>query len=128
MSGITVWDQQLGAYVRLRMADSRCQSCGTPTNDLRSGTCFDCASKAERRAAGRSVEEHLRNGLAKLEEGDAVIARVYFSWALERLTGTGDYAPGGTFDAEYPGWRNDTPETAKSQAKSSPSQQEGNQG
>lgn len=85
-----------------------CTECGN-ADDLRGGICFDCASKAERQAASRTAEQHIQRGLDTLASGDAAVARIYFAWALERLTGTGDYAPGGTFDAEYPGWRNDVP-------------------
>lgn len=33
-------------------------------------------------------------------------AAAEFEMAWQRMTGTGDYAPGGHFDRIYPGWRN----------------------
>ena len=95
-----------------------CRVCGKST-DTRGGLCFDCASAAERKAAGRTVEEHLRAGLEAMQAEAFEVARVYFSWALERLTDTGDYAPGGTFGAEYPGWREDKSDSHSSANKSS---------
>lgn len=92
------------------MSETQCRVCGTKTGDLRGNICFDCASNAERRAASRTVEEHLENAIAQLKGGDITLGRIYCQWAYERLTDTGDYAPGGTFDAEYPGWRNDRPQ------------------
>jgi hypothetical protein len=83
-----------------------CSVCGND-DDTRFGVCFDCASAAERKAAKRSVIGHLWQGVIRLLRGDRWGAVTCFKWARERLTATGDYAPGGTFDAEYPGWRND---------------------
>jgi len=99
--------------IEIWVAD-KCTICGK-RDDLRGGVCFDCASKAERSAARRSVEDHLRHGLDTLKCGDAEVARIYFQWALERLTKTGDYAVGGTFDVEYPGWRDDPALTSTQQ-------------
>lgn len=87
---------------------SACLECGVD-RDLREGICFDCASAAERRAAKRSVLRHLWASVSAFTSGDAVSSRIFAKWAWERLTGTGDYAVGGTFDAEYPGWRDDSP-------------------
>lgn len=74
----------------------KCDYCGKE-DELRFGCCFDCASDGEARAARRTVVQHIgkmfrnlwkRNGNAKYD----------FKWALERLTKTGDYKPGGYFD------------------------------
>ena len=81
-----------------------CTCCGTH-DDLRFGVCFDCASAAELRAAKRTVLQHLRQAARNCARRAWSSARVDLCWAWERLTGTGDYAIGGTFDAEYPGWR-----------------------
>ena len=74
----------------------RCEHCGMD-EELRFGCCFDCATNGEARAAKRTVIQHIgfmfrslwkRNGNAKYD----------LKWAWERLTGTGDYAPGGYFE------------------------------
>ena len=80
-----------------------CSACGR-TRELRMGCCFDCAIKGEERAAKRTVEEHLREAIRLLAKGNDN-AQFALKWALERLTETGDYAPGGTFDREGYEWR-----------------------
>lgn len=78
-----------------------CSACGE-IEELRYGCCFDCACAAEERAARRSVLEHLSRGLVRVLRGDfSFSTRVDFAWAWERLTKTGDYAPGGEFDSQY---------------------------
>lgn len=70
--------------------------------DLRAGICFDCATDAERRAAQRSVLQHLLKGLGKVMRLRFNYGtRTDFRWAWERLTRTGDYAPGGEFERQY---------------------------
>lgn len=86
---------------------SVCKGCGKD-EELRLGYCFDCATSGEERAAKRSVEEHLRNGLKNLKEGKNENGRYDFEWALERLTLTGHYADGGIFDQEGYKWRKPT--------------------
>lgn len=81
-----------------------CRGCGKE-EELRLGYCFDCASKGEERAAKRTVEEHLKHALMKLEKGFREDAKYDICWALERLTETGDYAQVGTFDREGYNWR-----------------------
>lgn len=77
-----------------------CRGCGKH-DDLRLGFCFDCADAGERRAAHRSVAQHVGKGLRHLAQQRWTNARIDFSWAWERLTRTGDYAPGGEFDSQY---------------------------
>jgi len=78
----------------------RCKRCGC-YDDLRMGTCFDCADAAERRAAQRSAGQHIGMGFRLLREARWTSARICFLWAWERWTRTGDYAPGGVFEREY---------------------------
>jgi len=78
-----------------------CAGCGQP-EELRMGYCFDCAMAGEERAARRSVLQHLRCGFGRILLGNFSFAtRMDFVWAWERLTKTGDYAPGGEFDSQY---------------------------
>jgi hypothetical protein len=75
----------------------RCLSCSASA-DLRYGYCFDCATNAEAIASHRSVASHLFCGFRSLFRGYDIESRIYFRWAWERLTSTGDYAPGGEFE------------------------------
>lgn len=78
-----------------------CASCGS-TDELRMGHCFDCAMRGEERAAHRAVAQHLGHGLWRALRGRFDFAtKTDFVWAWERLTKTGDYAPGGEFDSAY---------------------------
>lgn len=80
---------------------SFCESCKQP-EDTRFGCCWDCATAAEKKAAQRSVLHHFGRGLLgvlRLRWGFAT--RLNFVWAWERLTETGDYAPGGEFEQRY---------------------------
>lgn len=81
-----------------------CKGCGKE-EELRMGFCFDCAFKGEARAAKRTVEQHLEKALEKVRSGNTENAKYDIRWALERLTLTGDYADGGTFDQEGYDWR-----------------------
>jgi len=76
-----------------------CQYCNNPDDDLRMGCCWDCASAGELRAARRTVTQHLGNAVRNLAAGNFANARFDLCWAWERLTKTGDYAPGGYFAA-----------------------------
>lgn len=79
----------------------RCSRCRSLT-DLREGFCFDCATEGERRAAHRTVVQHVgRSFYAALYERDLTSARIFLRWAWERLTRTGDYKPGGEFESQY---------------------------
>ncbi len=82
-----------------------CQVCGNEDKDLRLGICFDCAFSAEERAAKRSVLEHLRKCFTNLKNRNVEFAKYDLRWAFQRLTRTGDYADGGTFDFEGYDWR-----------------------
>lgn len=84
---------------------SRCAHCFTPDVDLRLGVCFRCADEGELRAARRTVAMHLVKALSNALAGNWTYVRFDLRWAWQRLTGTGDYAPGGYFDQEHPGWR-----------------------
>jgi hypothetical protein len=77
-----------------------CRGCGHE-DDLRLGFCFDCADAGERRAAHRSVAQHVQMGLRHVGQRRWTNARIDFSWAWERLTRTGDYSPGGEFERQY---------------------------
>lgn len=75
-----------------------CDYCGKD-DELRFGCCWECACAGEAKAAKRTVVQHVaqmfrslwrRNGNAKYD----------LKWAWERLTKTGDYAPGGYFERE----------------------------
>ena len=73
-----------------------CRRCKDWT-DLRLGFCFECADAGERRAAKRTVAQHIAKGAGQLWRGYRTEARISFQWAWERLTATGDYKPGGEF-------------------------------
>jgi hypothetical protein len=77
-----------------------CTFCGAMA-ETRFGGCFTCATEAERRAAHRSVVQHVGSSLAAASRGDWTGARIFLCWAWERLTKTGDYAPGGEFERQY---------------------------
>lgn len=78
-----------------------CFACGK-TDELRMGCCFECAMDGEKRAAHRTVRQHLTKGLGKVVRCRFGFGtRMDFVWAWERLTKTGDYAPGGEFDRQY---------------------------
>lgn len=77
-----------------------CATCGR-WDDLRLGCCFDCADKGERRAAHRTVMQHIAKGVRHVARRRWTNARIDFSWAWERLTRTGDYKPGGEFETQY---------------------------
>jgi hypothetical protein len=71
----------------------KCIGCGKD-DELRLGFCWDCASEGEARAARRSVLQHLAKALSHIGQTNF---RYDIKWAWERLTRTGDYAPGGYF-------------------------------
>lgn len=74
-----------------------CKGC-RKYDDLRMGYCFDCADAGERRAAERTVLQHITEGAGQFGRGYRTEARISFQWAWERLTRTGDYKPGGEFE------------------------------
>lgn len=78
-----------------------CFACGE-VDELRMGCCFDCAMAGEEVAARRTVMQHLGHGIWRVLRGRFGFAtRMDFVWAWERLTKTGDYAPGGEFESQY---------------------------
>lgn len=84
---------------------TKCAKCGRE-EELRLGYCFNCVSEGERRAAKRTVWQHFLKGLSKLHQPKRLWQIRYdWQWAWERLTRTGDYAPGGVFDKEGYDWR-----------------------
>lgn len=80
---------------------AQCSVCGAEDDDLRFGVCFACAEAGERRAAQRTVRQHLGTAVRNLWRGKLTYARYDLTWAWQRLTKTGDYAPGGTFEQDY---------------------------
>lgn len=82
-----------------------CSVCGSDDTDTRMGVCFDCATAGEARAARRGVLGHIWRGIDAAMHAEWWVARICFRWAWERLTKTGDYAPGGEFDAAGYDWR-----------------------
>ena len=74
----------------------KCNYCGKD-DELRFGCCWDCASTGEARAAKRTVPQHLGAMIRNLWRGNGN-AKYDRKWAWERLTRTGDYAPGGYFE------------------------------
>lgn len=81
-----------------------CRGCKSDT-ELRLGYCFDCASIGEERAAKRTVLQHLNKMRKNLLQHKWKYAQYDLSWAWQRLTRTGDYSDGGTFDWEKYNWR-----------------------
>lgn len=75
----------------------RCKACGK-IEELRAGFCFDCCTEGERRAANRTVLQHLWKCVRNLFRRKFAYARYDICWAWERLTRTGDYAKGGYFE------------------------------
>lgn len=82
----------------------KCNGCGKE-EELRLGFCFDCAFSGEERASKRTVEQHLHQALFNLTIDRKDNAAIDIKWAYERLTETGDYAKGGTFDNEGYNWK-----------------------
>lgn len=84
----------------------KCKGCGK-NEELRMGFCFDCASSGEERAAKRKVYQHLLKAWnnAWLGHKHTWKSKIDLSWAWQRLTRTGDYAQGGTFDWEGYNWK-----------------------
>lgn len=81
-----------------------CETCGQD-RELRLGHCFDCAHAGERRAAKRTVVQHLAKGVWQLWKRRPRFASYEFRWAWQRLWRTGDYAKDGYFDSEGHDWR-----------------------
>lgn len=82
----------------------RCRGCGR-AEELRLGWCFDCSNKGERRAACRSVLQHLMKAALNLCLLRFKYVGYDLSWAWQRLTRTGDYAKDGYFDWVGYEWR-----------------------
>lgn len=78
-----------------------CVSCGRD-EELRMGVCWECANDGERTAAARSVFGHIGHAISRMARGRFDFGtKTDLQWAWERLTGTGDYAPGGSFERDY---------------------------
>jgi hypothetical protein len=71
-----------------------CQVCKSDDTDLRFGVCFDCATEGDLRLGRRSVTQHWIHGVVSVFQGVWWRARMDFKMGWERLTRTGDYAPG----------------------------------
>ena len=82
----------------------KCSSCGREA-ELRLGCCFKCAMNGERRAACRTVLQHLWKALSNLRKRKWGHMRYDLSWAWQRATRSGDYSTGGYFDGEGHPWR-----------------------
>jgi hypothetical protein len=81
--------------------DEPCLTCGEPT-EFRTGYCYACAWEGQRRAANRSVVQHVLHGFGRIFQGRFDFGtRMDFVWAWCRMTRTGDYAPGGEFERQY---------------------------
>jgi hypothetical protein len=78
-----------------------CNFCGRDGQELRGGCCWDCANNGERKAAMRTVLEHLAAMLRNVSRRKWDHARFDFKWAFERLTRSGDYAREGYFWREH---------------------------
>jgi hypothetical protein len=74
------------------------------------GVCFECADAGELKAARRTVAQHIAKAARNLRRGRWDFVRHDLTWAWQRLTGTGDYRPGGYLDNEHPGWRHHAPD------------------
>lgn len=93
-----------------------CKKCGRD-EETRIGYCFDCASAGDERMAKLTVTQHTKKAVEYLRRSrnKAVPqdmrdefqwrANTHFHWAYERLSRTGAYARGGTFDREGYKWR-----------------------
>lgn len=81
----------------------RCSRC-RETKELRFGFCFECANAGEIVAAKRTVIGHLKQSAVQLRCGRFFNARCAAKWAWERITRTGDYAPGGYFERQGIAW------------------------
>ena len=77
-----------------------CACCSRPDSDMREGFCFDCATIGERRALRRTVAQHVGWFARHALKFQWSSARIDLAWAWERLTRTGDYAPGGYAEQE----------------------------
>lgn len=71
----------------------RCRGC-KKWDDLRHGYCFDCASEGDLRLGRRSVLQHLVKAIGHAARGYWWNAKIDVKCAWERLTRTGEYAPG----------------------------------
>lgn len=97
-----------GAKIRgLAHTTGHCKKCQRfLEGDLVAGFCFDCAHLGESEAARRTVLQHLRKSLSGSWRTRPRWERWHdLTWAWQRLTRTGDYSKGGTFDWEGYDWR-----------------------
>lgn len=82
-----------------------CHGCGRD-EELRLGYCFDCAISGERRAAHRTVLQHLKQAFSNATKRYWFGVKCDLKWAAQRMLRVGDYAKGGYFDSEGHDWRN----------------------
>jgi hypothetical protein len=90
----------IAALALVHSSEGPCSRCGT-VEELRLGVCFDCAEAGEAHAARRSVAMHLLTAVKNVGRRRLDYSRFDLTWAWQRLTRTGDYASGGTFEREY---------------------------
>lgn len=82
-----------------------CASCGREVDERRFNVCWDCACSGEERAAKRTSWQHVHTGLWHVWTRQWLYAKFDLTWAWQRLTRTGDYRTGGTFDRAGYAWR-----------------------
>jgi len=98
------WDAAAKHHVPVGDVRLICRACGgaqVSTNDLRGGVCWDCADAGERRAAMRTVLEHILSASVNVRRRYWFGAKCDITWAWQRLTRTGYYKPGGIFERDY---------------------------
>lgn len=82
-----------------------CTSCKREVNDERFGVCFECAQDGEKRAAKRSVLQHVQSFWKHIKTKKYEYAKYDITWAFQRLFRVGDYKKDGYFDLEGYDWR-----------------------
>lgn len=81
-----------------------CKGCGRE-DELRRGFCWDCANNGERKAACRTVLQHMGKALVNARLGRWDYMRCDLKWAISRVFRIGNYKTGGYFDKEGHPWR-----------------------
>jgi hypothetical protein len=85
----------------VRLICRACRGAQASLGDLRFGVCWDCADAGERKAAQRTVLQHLRSAVRNIARREWFGVKCDATWAWQRLTRTGYYKPGGIFEREY---------------------------
>ena len=75
-----------------------CSFCGAVTDDVRYGACFDCASAGDQRLGRRTTLQHWTHAIGSLWERKWWRAKIDLKCGWERLTRSGEYAPGGEWE------------------------------